>query len=304
LKMAYELLMSLDPKFTYFTIMSQTHVGYVMHGDRGSFEAAEKFKHVKWNNILVFDSRGMDGDNVVAFANYSRIPIPLLHYSGSDSLQAMPQKAPLVFFAGSCRSNPVRMHIGEQVPAGDGPSGKYYWDITECGWFPASYESTLQNSTWVIAPSGTMPVSFQMYEALQAGCLPIVPWSEMGLQTIGNHIGDYDKFIWLPYRDIGVKWQHGIAELLPDSELGSLRENIENISMEDVVRRQRMLEHIRPLFFPSGLHEYITYMVHVVNEFKPVWKDLGSEESALGRSTETRKKEVRDVAEIVGILQK
>jgi hypothetical protein len=34
LKMAYDVLMSLDPSFTYFTVMSQSHVGQIVRGER------------------------------------------------------------------------------------------------------------------------------------------------------------------------------------------------------------------------------------------------------------------------------
>merc|ERR1719217_1490371 len=116
-----------------------------------------------------------------------------------------------------------------------------------------------------------------MYEALQNGCLDIVPWYQ-----------DMDmKFIWFPYHDIGVPWHRGIAEVInSDYELDKLGQRIENIPDEEVQRRQKILKHVQPLFFNEGTHLYITYMVTVAQKADTVWKDLGMGESKLGRAVD------------------
>jgi len=277
---AYEVLTSLDPKFSHFTVMSQSHVGQVIEVGGKRFEA------VKWNNILVFDSRGMDGSQIM----YPRIPIPLLRQTEKiKQNENQRQKQKQVFFAGSCHCfqapsvcetlSRAQMGPGKAVSPGRLPNGTYDWRINECDHAipQEQFQTFLQQSTWTIAPTGSMPVSFMMYEALQAGSLDILPWYQPR---------NMDKFIWLPYHDIGVQWQHGIAEIVEVAQLKSLKKIIESIPEEDIARRQKMLKHVQPLFFEEGVSAYITYMVRVANEAHRVWRDLGYEESHLGRAVD------------------
>jgi len=279
LNKAYEVLMSLNPKFTYFTVMSQSHVGQVITvgGDR--------FKAVKWNNILVFDTRGMDNSHF----KYPRLPIPLLRRKDNIKISnSWPQKQKQVFFAGSCHcfSDPslcsklsrAQMGPGKVVSPGKLPNETYNWKIHACDDIvpQEQFQTSLQHSTWTITPAGTMPTSFMMYEALQAGCLDILPWYKPQ--------GSVDKFVWLPYHDIGVQWQHGIAEIIEVKQLKSLKNTIENISEEEVSQRQKMLRHVQPLFFAEGVNAYITYMVQLINEAQVIWRSFGLEETHLGRT--------------------
>jgi len=170
------------------------------------------------------------------------------------------------------------MGPGKAVSPGKLPNGTYNWEIHACDDIvpQEQFRTSLQHSTWTITPTGSMPTSFMMYEALQAGSLNILPWYQPQRST--------SKFIWLPYHDIGVQWQHGIAEIIEVAQLKSLKNTIEKIPEEDVAQRQKMLKHVQPLFFGEGVNAYIIYMVQVINEAQTIWKSFGFEESRVART--------------------
>merc|ERR550514_1369970 len=104
-----------------------------------------------------------------------------------------------------------------------------------------------------------MPTAFMIYEALQAGSFAIIPYGYKKTLELGN------PFVWLPYRDIGVKWQHGIAELFAPSDWEKIKTSIEDIDEESIQKRQSLLKHVQPLFFAEGLTAYILYMAKVTH---------------------------------------
>lgn len=270
LKMALGVLKSLDPSFKYFTVMSQSHAGQVIE------VGGEDFKSVPWHNILVFDSRGADRNQIVP-----RIPIPLLYRNDAFSMQdanklKYEQKEKQVFFAGSCHGNNARNNITNIVPPSKLAGGRYKFEIHKCNEKvpQKTYYDKLQRSRFVIAPPGSMPTAFMIYEALQAGSFAIIPYEE-------GKLGPNKPFLWLPYHDIGVRWQHGVAELFAQDDWKKIKTSIEDIDEESVQKRQSLLKHVQPLFFAEGLTAYILYMAKVAHRTATLFQ-MQNYEEALG----------------------
>lgn len=288
-----KVMLSLDPKLTYFTTMSQGHVGSL-------FKMDHAFRNVAWDKVLVFDSRGYDSTHANPESRkfpgqvFPRVPIPLLRKEDTFSLdnsetfaRNISQKKLEVFFAGGCSGKGVRDHLGEdtEVPPGKLPNGKYEWEVHHCGKHDKlaveEYEQHIKDSTWVITPVGAAPTAFMIYEALQAQSLCIIPYKKGGK---GYNKDADEPWLWLPYHDIGVQWQHNLAELAWVEELPNLKTNIEKISDDDIRKRRDALKHVQPLFHADGVMQYILYMVKVADQSQQVLWDFGVDEGALGRS--------------------
>eukprot|EP00747_Dinoflagellata_sp_TGD_P165694 gnl/TRDRNA2_/TRDRNA2_187351_c0_seq1.p1 gnl/TRDRNA2_/TRDRNA2_187351_c0~~gnl/TRDRNA2_/TRDRNA2_187351_c0_seq1.p1 ORF type:complete len:448 (+),score=30.69 gnl/TRDRNA2_/TRDRNA2_187351_c0_seq1:89-1432(+) len=244
---ACELLQSLDPQQNYFAVMVQSHVSQFSRFHWGPIQG--DCPRVNWSNILVFDSRGKDYD-----AWYPRIPIPLLRHNPLPARKV--NKSKLVTFHGSCHQNRLRMTAlgpGKVLGPGTLPGGLYAWNISACNEKigNADFRRELYTATWGIAPAGSMPATFMLYEELQAGALAIIPYQPGKSASSMNY--------WLPYREIGVKWQHQLAELVPESEIEDVKNRIETISDHAISQRQAMLSKLQPLFRPEGLTAYILY---------------------------------------------
>eukprot|EP00747_Dinoflagellata_sp_TGD_P212124 gnl/TRDRNA2_/TRDRNA2_85252_c0_seq1.p1 gnl/TRDRNA2_/TRDRNA2_85252_c0~~gnl/TRDRNA2_/TRDRNA2_85252_c0_seq1.p1 ORF type:complete len:283 (-),score=33.29 gnl/TRDRNA2_/TRDRNA2_85252_c0_seq1:96-827(-) len=199
---------------------------------------------------------------------YPRVPIPLLYYhnvardpKGKRRIRARSgKKENKVFFRGRCAwgESKVRELIGEGKVLSPGklPGGRVEWDVQACNKHimpRPEYVESMYNSTWVLAPTGSMPSSYRLYEGLQAGALGIVPYDEAA--------GLDEAFLWLPYRDIGLRWQHELVELFPMSKVDDIKKTIENITQESIRKRQLWLDKMESLFRADGLFAYILYMV-------------------------------------------
>lgn len=252
------LLENLNPEFTYFTVMEQSHEkAFDNQGpdtEMGKLwnQSWITFDHARWDKVVVFDSRGADPLSSVDVGRRPVVPIPLLH---SKELQSWEEKKEQVFFAGACHHE-LRRAFGPHltVPPGPVPGGRYAWDIRACNEeMPYDdFARTLQESTWIIAPIGSMPPTFMTYEALQAGSLPLIPFV--------NWSGPVEPQVWLPYQDIGVRWNE-FALFVHEANLTSLKQTVEAIPTQDVKKRLAIVKKLRPLFTADGLNTYIIYTV-------------------------------------------
>mmetsp|Transcript_146794 Transcript_146794/g.256089 ORF Transcript_146794/g.256089 Transcript_146794/m.256089 type:complete len:500 (-) Transcript_146794:156-1655(-) len=283
-ELAVGLLKSLTNSSTqYFTVMTQCHVSWVefeaqrlrlVSRSKTKFSKSDDFSaqnfsgEIPWHNILIFDSRGRDDGTLPV----PRIPIPLLYYKDhqENGIGCIERKGKEVFFRGECHGDPSRALMGreEGLMQGRVPGGQYEWNVGKCGEkLPLEeFQKSLCKSLWAVTPAGSMPASFAMYEALQAGSLVIVPY---GRKTPKFGVGSWsldEPFLWLPYRDIGVQWQHGLAEIVHLDELPLLRNRIENITVESARQRQSLLKHVAPLFTGQGVTTYILYMTRMLHK--------------------------------------
>jgi len=118
----------------------------------------------------------------------------------------------------------------------------------------------LQNGTWVITPAGHYPTSFGLFETLQGGALPIIPFD---VYTEEGSAGEAKQ--WLPYQDIGVRFGD-LGLVLPISEMQFLRREVEHIAEQDVLKRLALVRKYRPLFTIDGLIAYILYRVSIAQK--------------------------------------
>ncbi|CAK0870038.1 unnamed protein product [Prorocentrum cordatum] len=93
-----------------------------------------------------------------------------------------------------------------------------------------------------------------------------------------------EAFIWLPYRDIGVRW-HEFAVLLPKSELTNVVHMIDQMKADDVAKRLAIVQKYRPLFTSVGLATYIEYMLSVAQKSVGLSSIAGPDTYEFGRST-------------------
>ncbi|CAK0912038.1 unnamed protein product [Prorocentrum cordatum] len=272
LKQTVQLLQYLDPDFRYFTVMVQ--------GCAHDFGV-----DINWSNVLVFDSRGSDR-TIPSGGLVNRVPIPLRYM---EELPLMPVKSRQVFFAGSCSWNEIRMSLPSLVNVSENASSEYEWLLYECD-DKLPYEifvGHLRNATWAFCVAGTHPVSFVTYQALQVGSLPIIPY-DMFSSSCTRHEWSCpsrsEAFIWLPYRDIGVRWLD-FAVLLPKSELTNLAHIIDQMKADNVAKRLATVQKYRPLFTPVGLATYIEYILSVAQKSFGLSSVAGPDAYEFGRST-------------------
>merc|ERR1712007_66387 len=122
--------------------------------------------------------------NLAGVGVYPRKPIPLLYGTEAEVPFGQTARLEQVFFAGHCHQSKPRQNLGPgtDVPPGRTPAGRYEWQIRRCdvnGWEGIPYTdwvNHLHTSTWVILPPGSNPTSFGLYQALQAGALPVIPY--------------------------------------------------------------------------------------------------------------------------------
>lgn len=240
------LLENLDPGFTYFTVMEQSH--------EKQFANLLYFDNARWDKIVAFDSRGDENPSRGDIGKHPIVPIPLL--KARVVRQSLEPRKEQVFFAGSCHHQKLRSAFGPNstVSPGPIPGGRYMWDIRACDdkVTHKEFSKTLQESTWIITPRGVFPPTFMTYETLQAGSLPLIPFS--------NWSAPVEPQLWLPYQDIGVRWDE-FALFIHESKLPSLKQTVEAIPARDVKRRLAIVRKWRPLFTPEGLNIYVIYTV-------------------------------------------
>eukprot|EP00747_Dinoflagellata_sp_TGD_P105301 gnl/TRDRNA2_/TRDRNA2_169506_c0_seq2.p1 gnl/TRDRNA2_/TRDRNA2_169506_c0~~gnl/TRDRNA2_/TRDRNA2_169506_c0_seq2.p1 ORF type:complete len:463 (-),score=44.40 gnl/TRDRNA2_/TRDRNA2_169506_c0_seq2:84-1472(-) len=259
-RFACQVMRNLEPNKTYFTVMTQASVGeFMQYG---------KCQGLSWQNILVFDSRGWDYN----YMDIPRIPIPILRYKDwPQRKEEQVEKRHRVIFHGTCNSEIRRaMGPGHLFPGTIAAGGRYDWDIDICGHkIPVrEFQDVMYNSTWAIAPAGSTPVCYMLYEALQAGTLGIIPYATYDASS-KNHYQLAEKprkpfreevRLWLPYRDIGVQWQHELVEIIPWRNISTLKDQIESIPDSSIRERRAKLKKLLPLFRGYGLFAYILYM--------------------------------------------
>lgn len=240
LNLAVDLLRSLPKNHKYFTIFMEESI------DPDLYTAG-----IDWGNILVFDSRGADPDRW----RIPRVAIPLLHREEEEVPgNSENNRSPEVFFRGTCSS-----YLRKLVPAklASVTSPRYSWNVRPCGEKMPEHDffETIRRETWVITTSGYFPPAYMMYEALQAGALPIFITTQRP---------------WLPYRDLGVDW-HKLLVVQPASELQSLPDVIEAVSPNAVSERQAAVQQLRPLFTVSGLAAYVLYVTSLAGSSPSLW---------------------------------
>lgn len=248
-------------------------------------------QHLFLRIAIVFDGRG---DNR-QMPRAAHVPIPLL-WDRELPLQRAEIKKPAVMFAGKCTSaarcaltlalfvkeaTSVTFRRRQSTSGNDSLS----WNATRPCQFSrikGSKEARLSAQAfyreqgaalWFIAARGTFPASFNMYETLQQGSLPVHLWNdEPSLLFKGAkrgcerriRVGRPGAFSrpWLPYADIHVDFnQFGIV--LHASDVWSLQGRLETISRNetDALERLRRVERLRSLFTPRGVAHYIRYHV-------------------------------------------
>merc|ERR1712190_187835 len=165
-ELATQYLMSLhDTEFKYFAVMVQTNIHQFLH-------------LVNWTNIMVFYTRSVDSVETTSTLIHN-IPIPQLYYDAVPWVEnklVTPQRE--VFFAGHCHGSQARNLLGPGKLVPLGHTDHYAWNVHNCDNFLpyAEYVQHVNDSTWLITPSGTYPPVFMMYQAMQGGSLPIFPY--------------------------------------------------------------------------------------------------------------------------------
>ena len=94
-----------------------------------------------------------------------------------------------------------------------------------------SYEENLRNSTFCICPSGFAPWSPRIYEAIFAGCIPVI---------VSDHVRLPFDGVFLDWRDFSVK--------IREENVPRLGEILRSISNEQIRRKQRALVRVRAWF--------------------------------------------------------
>mmetsp|Transcript_16308 Transcript_16308/g.47716 ORF Transcript_16308/g.47716 Transcript_16308/m.47716 type:complete len:459 (+) Transcript_16308:53-1429(+) len=265
------LMATLDKKWVYFTLMEQSHSGAI--GVDG----------VDWSRVLVFDSRG-----VHTCKNCPSLPVPLLYTGDWEVPMGTEPRSKSVFFAGSCTGKMRRFFgPGTSVPPKNGTRWDkgYDWAIGACdNKLPRDeFVRKLHSSTWVITPAGHFPTTFMIFEALQAGALPVMPLP-----------------LNLPYQDIGVRWPD-LGVTVTEAELrgGLLKSKVEAVQPKDIAQRQALVKKYRGLFTKDGL---IAYILYAVSNIRQRYEVLAERESLMTLSFLKRSKQ-EDVAPASRLLQ-
>jgi len=251
---AEKVMQNLDPDLKYFTVMMQSHI-HQTH-----------FANVSWEQVLVFDSRGAEARDSGYVGKYPRVAVPLLY--GRDAEVPFGRednnRSREVFFAGGCHSGKTRLFIGPgtYVLPGRLPGERYDWKVNHCDQYVPyeEFKGHLQNGTWVLTPAGYYPTSFGLFETLQGGALPVIPYD---IFTEVGSVGEPKQ--WLPYQDIGVRFGD-LGLLMPLDQMQYLKREVEAISEEDVLQRLALVRKYRPLWTSDGLITYILYRLSLAQK--------------------------------------
>jgi len=81
---------------------------------------------------------------------------------------------------------------------------------------------------------------------------------------VGNHPV---KRLWLPYRDIGVRWER-LAVIQPAKNMRRIRKELGSMSWDEIEQRRKYLQYVKPLFTSEGMYEYIVHKLSVQHGFE------------------------------------
>mmetsp|Transcript_70448 Transcript_70448/g.199794 ORF Transcript_70448/g.199794 Transcript_70448/m.199794 type:complete len:477 (-) Transcript_70448:131-1561(-) len=270
--MAAKMLQKLNRDFRYFTVMIKAHVL-----PRPAYKILTVPTLPVWDNVVVFESRGKENIVEGTVGLHPRVPVPLL-YGRKAQLTPVENRSQDVFFAGACHLSSVRYQFGKDRVVGTEPltTGRYNWNVFRCDEKvpKRDFRGFLQNSTWVVCPGGTMPATFMTYEAIQAGALPIIPFTDYANHgNFSSPAEGQEPFLWLPYQDIGVRWNE-FAMLVPIQQLADMKGLVERMEPAELERRRGLLRKYRPLFTTEGLSAYILYVVSQARQQSTNWTEF------------------------------
>lgn len=246
---------------------------------------------------LIFDGRGDNRRMPQAI----HIPIPLLWDRELPFVKAS-KKNNSVMFAGKCTSAArcaltlafyawdakfalYRRRSLDSPPRRGSPTSNLYWSkvrpcqysrgkgSTEVRLSAAEFIRQQGATLWFVAARGTFAASFNMYETLQQGSLPVHLWNDepsllfrgakRGCKKLGRiSPPGASSGPWLPYADIALDFNR-LGVVLHASDVQSMLKRLEDISSNQSDIRTRLLrvEQLRPFFTPTGASHYARYCV-------------------------------------------
>ena len=87
------------------------------------------------------------------------------------------------------------------------------------------------------------------------------------MERIGGAGNHPVKRLWLPYRDIGVRWEK-LSVILPYRDLETIPQLLHKMPQSEVEERLRYLKYVKPLFTSEGMYEYIVHKLSVQHGFE------------------------------------
>lgn len=167
-----------------------------------------------------------------------QVPIPLIG-SGFKEIEKR-ERDIFCSFVGS-NTHPLRVEVAKSVGEKE---GFYYrmkgWEKSISQEDEIHFKEMMERSIFSLCPRGYGPTSFRMYEAIQAGSIPVYV---------------YDK-LWIPYEQ-SIDWEE-FAVLIPPEKVPDIEQILRSISPEQQeFMRNKCLELYEEWFTIPGVYNRI-----------------------------------------------